>query len=308
MTISEITASEYGGLFSSQHVYNRTPFALLNEAKAPGGVRFLSLGDGKQRFGITLGERDGRLLSPFSAPFGGFDMKGVQTLQNMTEAVRLAADYAHGQGKKLVVTLPPLIYGETQISKWINAFIGAGFTPTVDLNYYFPLSHFRDYTDYINRSARKNLHKAEKEDFSFVKVDTSDKAAVRRAYEVIRINREEHGYPLRMSFEQVWETVTNVVEADFFILSHGADDVAAAQVYRVVDGIAQVIYWGDKRQFSALRPMNMLAYHVFRHYHEAGYRILDIGPSTEDGVPSFGLCEFKENIGCEATLKYRFEK
>lgn len=307
MTTSEITASEYAGLFQSAHVYNGTSFALLNEVKAPGGVRFLVLGDHKPRFGITLGERDGKLLSPFSAPFGGFDTKGVQTLQNMTEAVRLMAEYAGSNSKRLVVTLPPLIYGETQISKWVNAFITAGFQSTVDLNYYFPLSRFDNYTDNIDRSARKNLRRAEKEDFTFIKVDSSDKDAVRRAYEVIRINRNEHGYPLRMSFEQVWETVTNVVEADFFILRHENDDVAAAQVYRVADGIAQVIYWGDRRQYSAMRPMNMLAYCVFRHYRDAGFRILDIGPSTEDGIPSFGLCEFKENIGCSATLKYRFE-
>ena len=307
MTTSEITASEYAGLFPPAHVYNEASFALLNRTKAPDGVHFLALGDHKTRFGITLGDRDGKLLSPFSAPFGGFDVKGVQTLQNMAEAVRLVADYAGSHGKRLVVTLPPLIYGETQISKWVNAFISAGFKPTVDLNYYFPLSRFDNYTGNIDRSARKNLHRAEKEDFAFVKLDSSDKDAVLRAYNVIRVNREEHGYQLRMSFEQVWETVTNVVEADFFILRHGNDDVAAAQVYHVADGIAQVIYWGDKRQYSAMRPMNMLAYCVFRHYRDAGFRILDIGPSTEDGIPSFGLCEFKENIGCSATLKYRFE-
>ena len=53
--------------------------------------------------------------------------------------------------------------------------------------------------------------------------------------------------------------------------------------------------------------MNCLTYNVFRHYSDAGLRILDIGPSTEDGVPNYGLCEFKENIGCGISLKYRFE-
>ena len=35
--------------------------------------------------------------------------------------------------------------------------------------------------------------------------------------------------------------------------------------------------------------------------------ILDIGPSTENGIPNYGLCEFKESIGCSVTMKYSFE-
>lgn len=306
MTITEMTATEYETLFSSGHVYNSVSFAMLNAAKAE-AVRYLAVGDHKHRFGIILGERGGRLMSPFSAPFGGFDMRGVQALNNMDEAVRQLADYASRSGKKLSVTLPPLIYGESQISKWVSAFLRNGFRPTVDLNYYFPLSHFSDYTEHIDRSARKNLNRSLKESFVFRKINSEDKEAVRRAYEVIRCNREEHGYPLRMSFEQVWDTVQNVVTADFFLLGHEGEDVAAAQVFHVAPGIAQVIYWGDKRKYSELRPMNCLTYNVFRHYSDAGLRILDIGPSTEDGVPNYGLCEFKENIGCGISLKYRFE-
>lgn len=52
-----------------------------------------------------------------------------------------------------------------------------------------------------------------------------------RAYEVIRRNREERGFPLRMTLEQVWQTVSNVVQADFFVLEHEGEDVAAAQVF-----------------------------------------------------------------------------
>lgn len=112
---------------------------------------------------------------------------------------------------------------------------------------------------------------------------------------------------MRMTLEQVWQTVSTVVEADIFVLSHEENDVAAALVYHVADGIAQVIYWGDIREYSVLRPMNMLTYRVFKHYYDEGLRILDIGISTEDGVPNFGLCDFKQGIGCTTSLKYCFE-
>ena len=53
--------------------------------------------------------------------------------------------------------------------------------------------------------------------------------------------------------------------------------------------------------------MNYLAFSLFSYYFDKGLRILDIGPSTENGTPNYGLCEFKENIGCSVTLKYSFE-
>ena len=112
---------------------------------------------------------------------------------------------------------------------------------------------------------------------------------------------------MRMTFEQVWQTVSRVITADFFVLEHEGCDVAAAQIFHVADGIAQVVYWGDIRQYAKLRPMNYLAYSLFGYYADNGLRILDIGPSTEDGIPNYGLCEFKESIGCSVTMKYSFE-
>lgn len=304
MTITEISAGEYESLFSPLHVYGDVPFTQLNADKAE-DVDYLSFADGKVRFGIILGKRDGVLRSPFSAPFGGFSQRGVQNLQNMEAAVKQLQTYAAERRLGILITLPPLLYDECQLSKWVSVLIRAGFQPTVDLNYYFSLSRFPDYQKIIDRSARKNLNRSLKSGFRLLHLDSSNRDDVARAYEVIRRNREERGYPLRMTFEQVWQTVSRVVRADFFVLEHEGDDVAAAQIFHVAPGIAQVIYWGDIRQYSELRPMNYLAYALFKHYYGQGLRILDIGPSTEDGIPNYGLCEFKENTGCEVSLKYR---
>lgn len=305
MTISEITASEYAEHFAPSNVYNGIPFTRLNERKAD-SVIYLSIGDRKPRFGIILGKRGDMLLSPFSAPFGGFTMRGIQSIQLMDEAVKLLKDYASERGLRLRIALQPLVYEETQLSKLTSAFLRAGYSQTVDLNYYFLLWKIDDYQKHIDRSARKNLNHAMQAGFTFEKLDSHKFDDVERAYEVIRRNREEHGYPLRMTLEQVWQTVTEVVRADFFVLNHEGNDVAAAQVFHIAEGIAQVIYWGDIREYSSLRPMNCLTYEIFRHYREAGLKILDIGPSTEDGIPNYGLCDFKENIGCDVTLKNWF--
>lgn len=70
----------------------------------------------------------------------------------------------------------------------------------------------------------------------------------------------------------------------------------------------QVIYWGDIGEYEMKRPMNYLAYKVYEFYANKGIEVLDIGPSTEEGAPNYGLCDFKESIGCEVSMKYSYCK
>lgn len=305
MLIKTLSPDDFEKTYHAQHVFNSVAFSELNSDKVD-QLHYLSFEDSKPRFGITLGERDNTLRSPFSAPFGGFIEHTPQGLERMEEAARLLYDYAKEQHQALAITLQPLIYNETQLSKWVSVFTRLYSVRCIDLNYHVDLSRMTHYEDFIDRSARKNLHHALREPFRLIRLNSADRLQVERAYSVIRRNREERGFPLRMTQEQVWQTVSRVIRADFFVLEHNGNDVAAAQVFHVADGIAQVVYWGDIRDYSALRPMNYLTHALFEHYHEAGLRILDIGPSTENGIPNYGLCQFKENIACSVTLKYSF--
>lgn len=308
MTIQEVTVEQYAAeMVVHPHIFNTPAFARLNAHKAD-SVRYLLFIDdsGKQRFGIVLGERGGRLLSPFSAPFGGFSTNKEQRFELVDEAVAALADYAKEQHKDVRIVLPPQFYAPTLIGHCVNAFSRHARLQYIDLNFYFPMSKFAGYDNCLERNARKNLRRGMTSGFEFVVVDKNDREGMLRAYDVIRRNRAEHGYPLRMSLNDVEATV-RLIRADFFRLEYEGKDVAAAQVFHVADGIAQVIYWGDLRAYSHLRPMNYLVYRLFAHYQREGLHLLDIGPSTEDGIPNYGLCDFKTGIGCEITPKFVFE-
>lgn len=285
MQIERLSPDEYAKIYTPQHVFNSVGFTELNRDKAE-DLHYLSVHDTKHRFGIILGERNGMLRSPFSAPFGGFTTRGVQNLERMEEAVDLLLTYAAERSLQLAVTLQPMVYDETQLSKWTSVFSRKMNVHCTDLNYHVDLQRIADYEKIIDRSARKNLNHALKESFNLIKLNSNDHSDVARAYEVIRRNREERGFPLRMTLEQVWQTVSNVIRADFFMLEHEGEDVAAAQVFHVAEGVAQVVYWGDIREYSALRPMNFLTYSLFRHYYEAGLHTLDIGRRRKTAYPT----------------------
>lgn len=302
MLITEVTPAEYSQLLPTPpHVFNSVEFSELNRDKAT-ELHYLILADAKTRFGIILGEKPNGLHSPFSAPFGGFSSPRQQRLAYMDEATEQLKAYA--AGRPVHITLPPLVYDGTQLSKWANVLQRHGTMQSIDLNYHFDLQQFAHYETVIERNARKNLHQAMNEDLTLTRLGNTD-SDIERAYGVIKANREEHGYPLRMTLQAVKDTAA-ILKADFFVMAHHGRDIAAAQVFHVASGVAQVIYWGDLKEFSHLRTMNRLAHDIFAHYHGQRLKILDIGPSTTNGIPNHGLCEFKESIGCTVSPKFSF--
>ncbi len=100
----------------------------------------------------------------------------------------------------------------------------------------------------------------------------------------------------------------NAVDIDFYILKMNNQDVAAAVVFRIHEQIAMVVYWGHLYEFSEFRPINLMAFLLMNNYKEKGFKILDIGPSSEYGVLDEGLASFKESLGCITSDKYTLIK
>lgn len=297
---------EFAAAFSGGDVpvYSRIDFVELNRGKAD-DVHYLLLADNKVRFGIVLGQRGGVLYSPFSAPFGGFVTNSDQSVALVYEAVTLLAGYIRSLGMAAEVALPPVLYHSRMMAKYVSAFLRYGQLMYADINYHYDLTGDEPFEARMNDTARKKYRRARKCGFRFEMLDSAREADIARAYAVIKANRDSKGYPLRMTFEEVVRTAP-VVDARFAVLSVDGADVAAVQLHRVTDSVMQVVYWGDAPGYERMHPMNMLAPETFGYCRSLGFSVLDIGPSSSEGVPSEGLCFFKESLGCVSSLKPRF--
>lgn len=305
MQIIKIDSKEYKNYFKlTYHIYNSVEFSELNKVKAEELYYFI-FKDSKVRLGIILGKRDGILYSPFSAPFGGFSpMKDHISIDFIDNSILLLQDYASNHNLSIKVSIPPVIYSKDFISKTINSFIRSKFKIAYcDINYSIDIDNIEDYKSIIWRNARKNLNNSKKYNLEF-KIALSFEE-IKLAYSVIKENREYKGYPLRMQLNSVLDTI-KVVKSDFFNLYFEGISIASAQIFYVGNDVVQVIYWGDKPGYEHIRPMNFLACKVFEYYKSIGIKHIDIGPSSENGIPNYGLCDFKESIGCSITNKFSF--
>ena len=308
MEVIESNFEEYKKLVKPQTFYNNPDFNNLNSVRAD-KVHYLIFKDTKNRFALTIGEREGEWFCPFSAPFGTFvNVKSKWDIFQLEESIRAFDQYMQEKKQKVTFGLPPEFFTPKIVCVMQNTLYNLGYSVKFfDVNFQLNLRdvYVDDYAEKIPYNGKKNLKIALNSDLSLKHCENDDDK--RRAYELIRINRESRGYPLNMSCEQVMNTI-KLVNHDMFIVNHGDEEIAAALVYHVTDKIGQVIYWGDVPGYSELKPINFLSYNLIQYYGSRGFNYLDIGISTDHGVLNFGLADFKISIGCETSTKLTFEK
>lgn len=308
MEILEVGVNEYAEVIKTPYlVFGSAAFNDLNRNKCD-EVFYLLFREGKYRLGLVGGLRNNSFHSPFSAPFGSYSfLSGDIRLQYIEEAIRLLKNWAiEKRFSSISITIPPGVYDNNFIAKQINCFWREGFIISeVDLNYSFELEYFdNNYPDHIWHNARKNLRISLKAGLQFRHCTTGNEKKV--VYDIISSNRESRGHPLHMSWEQITDTVP-VIPADFFLVyTHESAPVASAIVFHVSESCVRVIYWGDLQGYPELKLMNFLAFKVFEYYKSYGIKIVELGISTEHSVPNYGLCEFKEGIGCRIDPQFTF--
>lgn len=305
MELIRVNSSEYKNYFDNPfHVYNSVDFSELNKEKVD-DIYYLIFKDKKIRLGIILGLKDNFLLSPFSSPFGSFTfLRENISFQVIDKTIELLCRFAFDNKFSVKISLPPIFYSNDFISKIISSLYRSDFKLSYcDINHAFNTNKFNEYVKSLPYNGRKNLNNSKKHNLTLRKADSIGE--IELAYEVIKLNREHRNYPLRMSFDAIKDTI-EVIKADFFNLFYNNECIASAQVFHVANDIVQIIYWGDKPGYGHIRPMNYLAFKLFEYYKNLGVKFIDIGPSSEEGVPNYGLADFKESIGCTVSNKYTF--
>ena len=309
MEIIEVGFKEYKNIFPNPYqFYGSANFAKLNEAKIS-KVHYLLFKEDKYRLGLTIGHHNSILCSPFSAPFGGFiyynnPIRQVYIDNSIQELLAWASSKSINE---IYITLPPYFYNEGFINKLTNSFFRVKFfIDKIDLNYSFNLINFNDkYKCNIWRNARKNISIALSSSLTFHKCQNYNEKMI--AYQIICANRAKRGFPLNMTWENVEQTI-NIVNADFFLVTNKDDIfIASAIIFYISESIVQIIYWGDIPEYSTVKPMNFLSFKIFEYYKYHSIKIIDIGPSTQNSIPNYGLCEFKESIGCDISSKLTFK-
>lgn len=308
MKIKKIDSTEYSQLFDKSYIpYNTVAFNILNSYKCD-SVEFLLFQEDNVKLGLIAGIKDSGLFSPFSAPFSSFSFLDNNIRNSyILAAIKALEEYSiKNQLISIRFTLPPYFYNEHIISKLIYSFFKSGYSAIVDDNHFFYTKDFINYENgTIKKGVKYNLKVAVKSGLFFKKA--SSIYEYRIAFDIIKKNKESKHRPLLMTFEHLLE-MKGMVDIDYFLVHCNDQPIASSIVYIYSHKIVQIIYMGDLPGFNCYYPMNYLAMNIFRFYSEGGFEVIDLGNSSKNSEPNFGLSNFKEIIGCTATIKFTFIK
>lgn len=302
----DIGAKEFYKYFPhSYHPFLLKDFIELNKHKSD---RLVWLADTSNNpsIGLIAGDINGFLFSPFSAPFGGFHVSSefitISQICNFIESLKEYISVNRLKGIKII--LPPDIYAPVMNAKLINCLKNNGFAiETMDITSWVNLDNFQD--RFSHSKARQYLNQAVKNGLQFKLVN--EKKDKQSTYTIIKENRESLQRPIYMSFEDI-EKVNTIWEVDYFLTRDGAgNDLASAIIYRAHPQIAYAVFWGDNEKGRSLRAMNFTVFNLWMYYKKLGYKLIDIGISTENGIPNEGLIWFKESHDAESSLRYSFK-
>ncbi|MEI7675350.1 MAG: hypothetical protein WCJ03_01105 [Bacteroidales bacterium] len=285
------------------HPFVSEKFTEMNAYKVDRIVRLIQDVD-KVPLGLVAGVKDNVLLSPFSAPFGGFHYKNENIYPSTIDSfLAELIEYARcEQLKKIHITLPPDLYSMSFNAKTINSFVRLGFQMEIpDTTNWVELKTFND--AYTYPDSRTYYNQAVKHGLSFQTVSTHSE--IEAIYELIVDSRVRMERPIYMTLDDVLNT-SKLFPTDFLSVTKPTGELVAGAIFYRINTIAFAVFWGDAISGRSLRAMDFMAIHLWSYYKKLGFHIVDLGKSSESGVPNEGLLRFKETHECVTSLKYTF--
>jgi len=253
-------------------------------------------------------ESSGVFRSPRLGTFGSFDFKALPCLELVEffadETERVLRDRGATQ---IRIISPPFAQGPELSHLIFLALHNRGYLATPhSLNQSIRLDE-RPFAARIDADGRRRLTRARELGFGVRRLASLPELS--DAYQLILDNTCRKGYKLSMTWDRIREMAETFGDRIYgFGVFRETQAAAASITMRVSRDVVYVFYWADAAGFSGVSPIILLAETIYEHARADGARWVDIGTSTNDGAPNYGLIHFKRNLGCESSLKLAYSK
>lgn len=293
--------ADFNGLFQTAEFFRLHAgdyghyFEWASNAKVLSSVHFTPMG------------ADGLWRSPARGTFAGFATQdGIyhKELFAFYDAVELAL---RGRGAKQLEVLPaPMAHDPNAFSNQLYLLRTCGYEVThCDLNQSLEVDA-RALSDRMTYGNLKRLRKCQREGLIGERLPLS---ALPDVYETISANRLSKGHSMSMSFNDVQVMANTFPDAVVLFGCRDQKSLAAAGLcLRLSSAVLYVFYWGDRPGYESFSPVVSVANAIYSYAQDEQIRLVDVGTSTLDRSPNFGLLAFKRGLGFCESLKVRMSK
>jgi hypothetical protein len=245
------------------------------------------------------------LISLDRSPFGSFVITSGTTKKNLSSLVEKIENWSRKEGiANLLIRSFPEIYAPEQNALIKETLIESGFSIKYeDITQVIPVT---ESSMNLNTHKKRRLRQAESLGFNFREIALN---YLEEAYSLIVESRESKGYPVTMTFKDL-EAMFKFFLGDYLLF--GVFDknklIATTVCIAVNNKILYCFYIGDALAFRPHSPITLLINGIYEYCQTNGFKMLDLGISTDKGILNKGLYAFKKTFGSFDAYKLTFLK
>lgn len=245
--------------------------------------------------------------SPWRMSFGGIEFYNQIHYQHLQDFITFIEKFCKNELhlQKLHIVQYPFSYAVANSHLLTQVLLQNNFQIiNQELTHYIITENFRK--ENFHTCEQRRLRKAIQAEFYFEQLHNPDWQHI---YHFVAQARKRKNFPITMSWQDFQHTVESFPEKYLAFAVKKQNQVAAVSVAIVINSsILYSFYPADSPEFLAYSPTVLLNWGLIEFCQKKGFRILDLGISTQAGKPNLGLIRFKRNLGAQSALKLSFAK
>jgi lipid II:glycine glycyltransferase (peptidoglycan interpeptide bridge formation enzyme) len=273
-----------------------------------GWISFYVLQDNKKLVlaGIHFHIADRVASSPYRSPFGSVEAsQKIEpiTLFKFLEFVNLSL--IEKGLSRIIIKTPPVIYNN-EIQTLVHTFL-------LNLKYHISnaetgavLLADKSFEKLSQHWEKRKVRHAKAKELTLRHHSGED---LKLLYDFILACREKKGYSTSMTYEDLHKVVTMFPERFLLTSIHHEEKLVAASVSIKVNHQVLYHFYSDHlRPINDVNPTLFLIKELYEYAVQNNIAMVDLGTSSSNGLPNFGLLDFKLRVGATLTSKFTFEK
>ncbi len=274
--------------FQPQFVYRKGSFSILS-------FQLHHIESGAQALAyFSIQDQEAQSLS--QSPFGSVYGNKFCTEEILTDFV---TEIKHSLIKKEILTVHikhyPACYAPDLHDKVVQALLNNKFQINYTENNQYLSLHALSKKEVFDHSKLHLIKKCQKANFS-VSIASSCDAVV--WYDIITRARKLRGHPMTIDLENLKAlNKGNENSYYFFEVKDGNKIIACAIGVEVTEDVLYYYLAADEDEYRSYSPMTFLLDRMYDFACEKGFKVLDMGISSSNGILNEGLRWFKKSFG-----------
>jgi hypothetical protein len=259
---------------------------------------YIGLNGDHGQFCFTILE--GEAISLPRSPIGGIQFTGYKENDFIADWASVERRLADHGAQKVLMTIAPNFYDFSIPKDWLVNF---GYRiQTEEITHFLPL--FGTLESKIHPMEIRILHKGRSFSLANEGSDT-----IEEVHDFISRCRKGQGLTINIDQKTLRHSFKTLPDQyQVFTARLDGELISAVIMVEVNDKVAYYFLPATDPEFKQMSPMVHLIQYIYTYYQNKGFKLIDLGISSENGIAQTNLITFKERMGGIKSSRYTFQK